>query len=81
MPVNRLMTQQEIADIAIKANELNKQGKREECETLLKQIPLPPFLAKFVKDHFKYFGEDFFEKYGFNLAEAEVEFGKDWLSR
>jgi len=81
MTQHRLMTQQEISDLALKAFELKDQGQHEECKRMLKQIPLPPYLAKFVKEHFEYFGEDFFEKYGFNTAEAEVEYGPDWLSR
>jgi len=75
------MTQHEKADIALKAFELKKQGKPEECEKMLKQIPLPSYLAMFAKNHIEYFGEDFFEKYGFNLAEVEAEHGSDWLTR
>ena len=81
MPQARMMTLEEQAEIGLKAFELKKQGKLEECERMLKQIPLQPFLAKFVKDHMEYFGEDFFEKYGWNLSEAEAEFGPDWLSK
>ena len=77
MPQARLMTMEEEVAIALKAFELKKQGRPEECERMLKQIPLQPYLAKFVKDHFEYFGEDFFVKYGFNLAEADAEFGPD----
>ena len=81
MPVSRPMTQKEKADLAIKAFELDKQGKPEESEKMLMQLPLPVFLAKFAKDHIEYFGTDFFEKYGFNMAEVEAELGSDWLSR
>jgi hypothetical protein len=81
MPQAQLMTMQEEAAIALKAFELKKQGKMEEYERTLKQLPLPPYLAKFVKEHFEYFGEDFFEKYGWNLAEANEEYGSDWLSK
>jgi len=81
MPQVQLMTLEEQAAITLKAHELKKQGKLDECKRMLKQIPLPPYLAKFVKDHFEYFGEDFFEKYGWNLSEAEAEFGPDWLTR
>ena len=77
MPQTRTMTQKEKADIALKALELKAQGKTEECERMLRQIPLPPYLAKFAKDHIEYFGDDFFEKYGWNLSEAEAEYGTD----
>jgi hypothetical protein len=81
MPQTRTMTMEEQNVIALKAFELKKQGKFEEYERMRKQIPLQPFLAKFVKDHMEYFGTDFFEKYGFNLSEAEAEYGTDWLTR
>jgi len=81
MPQARLMTLEEEAVIALKAFELKKQGKLEEYERMRKQIPLQPYLAKFVKEHFEYFGKDFFEKYGWNLSAAEVEYGHDWLTK
>ena len=67
--------------IGLKAFKLRDQGKPEECDRMLKQLPLPAYLAKFIKDHIQYFGEDFFEKYEYNLSEAEAEFGPDWLTR
>jgi len=81
MPVSQMMTQNEKCEIIYKADELDKQGKSEECIKMLKRIPLPAYMAKFIKDHMEYFGNDFFEKYGFNLAEAEAEYGTDWLTR
>ena len=76
------MTQKERAEIALQAFELEKQGKPEECERMLRQrLPLQPYLAKFVKDHIEYFGEDFFEENGFNLSDAEAVYGPDWLTR
>ena len=58
--------------------ELKKQGKLEEAEKLERQIPMPPWLAKFAKKHL---GSDYLIEYGWNLSEAEAEFGSDWLSR
>ena len=78
MPENRLMTQKEEADILLKAHELKKQGKLEEYERMRKQIPLQPYLAKFVKDHL---GSDFLLNLGWNLAEANAEYGPDWLNK
>jgi hypothetical protein len=77
----QLMSQEERAAIALKAFELRDKGKLEECELMLKQIPLQPYLAKFVKDHIEYFGKDFFEKYGWNLSEAETEYGPNWFTK
>jgi hypothetical protein len=73
-----IMTQEEEAAIIIKAVELKKQGKLEECERMMKQLPLPPYLAKFAKDHFE---EGFLTKYGWNLSAAEAEFGPGWLTK
>ena len=78
MPQTQLMTLEEQAAIALKAFELKDQGKPEECERMLKQIPLQPYLAKFAKD---YIGADFLIKYGWNLSEAEAEFGPGWLTQ
>ena len=78
MPQDRLMTQKEEADILLKAHELRKQGKLEEAERITKQAPLQPYLAKFVKDHF---GADFLLNLGWNLAEANAEYGPGWLNK
>ena len=74
----QLMTMQEEADILLKALELKKQGKLEESERVRKQIPLQPYLAKFVKEHL---GADFLLDLGWNLAEANAEYGPDWLTK
>ena len=78
MPQDRLMTMEEEADILLKAHELRKQGKLEEAERITKQAPLQPYLAKFVKDHF---GSDFLLSLGWNLAEANAEYGSGWLTK
>ena len=81
MTVSRLMTEQEKAEIILKVVELEKQGKFEEAKALDRQIPLAPHLAKFAKDYKEYLGEDFLTKFGFNLAEADAEFGPGWFDR
>jgi hypothetical protein len=73
----RTMTLEEESTIALKAFALKKQGKLEEYERIGKQIPLQPYLAKFVKEHL---GDDFLINLGWNLSEAEAEYGSDWLS-
>ena len=78
MPLKQVMSLQEEAAIMVKSIELKKQGKLEESEKLRKQIPLQPYLAKFAKEHF---GPDFLVKYGWNLKEAEAEFGSSWLTK
>jgi hypothetical protein len=39
---------------------------------------MPPYLAKVAK---KTMGADFLINGGWNLSEAEAEFGRDWLSK
>jgi hypothetical protein len=74
----RTMTLEEQTAITLKAFELKDQGKPEECEQMLKHIPLQPYLAKFAKEHF---GADFLLKYGWNLSEADAEYGPGWLTQ
>jgi hypothetical protein len=64
--------------IGVKAIELKKQGKFEEAMLLEKSIPLEPYLAKWAK---KRLGADFLINQGWNLSEAEAEYGSDWLTR
>jgi hypothetical protein len=64
--------------IGLKALELEKQGKFEEAERVRKQIPMLPYMAKFAK---KYLGAGFLIRYGWNLSEAEAEFGPNWLDQ
>ena len=78
MTQHRLLTLEEELAIARKAFALRDQGKLEEYKQMRKQIPLQPYLAKFAKDHF---GVDFLIDSGWNLAEAEAEFGSDWLTK
>jgi hypothetical protein len=74
----QLMTLEEEAAIALKAFELKDQGKLEEYERVRKQIPLQPYLVKFVKEHL---GAAFLINLGWNLSEVVAEYGSDWLSR
>jgi hypothetical protein len=39
---------------------------------------MPPYLAKIAKEKI---GSDFLINGGWNLSEAEAEFGKDWLTK
>ena len=71
------MTLDEKLTISIKAGELWKAGDKEGYSRLMRTAPMPPYLAKVAK---KTMGADFLIKGGFNLSEAEAEFGKDWLS-
>ena len=53
-------------------------GDREGYSCLTRSIPMPPNLAKVMKEKV---GVDFLINGGWNLSEAEAEFGSDWLSK
>ena len=78
MPQAQIISQEEETAILMKAHELKEQGKLEEYEKTMKQIPLPPYLAKYAK---KYFGAETLIKTGWNLSAAEAEFGPGWLTK
>jgi hypothetical protein len=72
------MTLDEKLAISNKAGALWEAGDEEGCIRLMKTAPLPPYLAKVYK---KTMGAEQLIKSGWNLSEAEAEFGPDWLSR
>ena len=72
------MTLDEKLAISNKALDLFEAGDREGYSRLTKSIPLPPYLAKVAKEKI---GVDFLINGGWNLSEAEAEFGPGWLSR
>ena len=71
------MTLDEKLDISRRAFELLDAGDREGYNRLMKTAPLPPYLAKVLKEKV---GTDFLINGGWNLSEAEAEFGQGWLS-
>jgi hypothetical protein len=73
---HRLMTEYEKVEVARAARKLKAEGKAEEAEALDRTIPMPAFFAKFWKEKM---GKDFLIKGGWNLAEAEAEYGHGWL--
>jgi hypothetical protein len=72
------MTIEEKLAISNKAFELLDAGDREGYSRLIRSAPMPPYLAKIAKDKM---GADFLINGGWNLSEAEAEFGADWLHR
>ena len=78
MPQTEMMTLREKLRLGVESIELKKQGKFEEAKRLNRQIPLAPYLAKFLKDHI---GVDGLLQGGWNLVEAEAEYGSNWLSK
>jgi hypothetical protein len=60
----------------IKVYDLEKAGKIEEAHALNLSIPLPPWLAKVLVE---VTSAEFVRNSGYNLSEAEAEFGPNWL--
>jgi hypothetical protein len=78
MPQAQTMTLDEKLAISNKAFRLMDAGDEEGGIRLMKTAPLPPYLAKVIKEKV---GADFLIKEGWNLSEAEAEFGIDWLTK
>ena len=72
------MSLDEKLDISLKAFELLDAGDREGYSRLMRTAPMPPYLAKVMKEKM---GVDYLINGGWNLSEAEAEFGSDWLNR
>ena len=72
------MTLDEKLAISNRACALAKVGDEEGYSRLTRSIPLPPYLAKIAKEKI---GVDFLINGGWNLSEAEAEFGTDWLNK
>ena len=77
MPNGQTMTLDEKLARSNKALDLLDAGDREGYSRLIRTAPLPPYLAKVFKEKV---GADFLIDGGFNLSEAEAEFGRDWLT-
>ena len=73
-----IMTLEEKTAIGLKAIEQKKLGNLEEYERLMKQIPVAPYLAMIIKNNF---GADNLLKAGWDLSEADAEYGPDWLNQ
>jgi hypothetical protein len=77
MPKTETMTLDEKLSISNRAFNLLDAGDREGCINLMKTAPLPSYIAKVIKEKV---GSDFLINSGWNLSEAEEEFGQNWLS-
>ena len=71
------MTLDEKLAVACKAAALDDAGDKGGSMRLSKTMPMPPYLAKVIKDKL---GLDVLLQLGWNMAEVEAEFGVNWLS-
>jgi len=76
MPQAQTMTLDEKLAISIKSAELREAGDEEGAIRLMKTAPIPPYIAKVIKEKA---GAQFLA--GWNLSEAEIEFGPGWLNK
>jgi hypothetical protein len=72
------MTLDEKLAIGCKAAELRKAGDEEGASRLIRSMPMPPYLAKIYKEKV---GVKQLIESGWNLSEAEAEFGSNWLNK
>ena len=63
--------------ISHRAIALKQAGDREGYSRTLRTMPLPPYLAKVIKEKV---GLDSLLSLGWNLSEVEAEYGKDWIT-
>jgi hypothetical protein len=78
MANGQLMTLDEKFAIGHEALALKQAGDIEGYERLMRTMPMPHYLAKVYKDKL---GLDVLLSLGWNLSEAEAEYGSDWLLR
>ena len=71
------MTLDEKLAISNRALDLYDAGDEEGFSRLIRTAPMPPYLAKVMKEKM---GANFLIDGGYNLSEAELEFGSNWLS-
>ena len=76
MPQIETMSLDEKLAISNKALDLLDAGDREGYSRLMKTAPLPPYLAKVIKEKV---GLDCLLNLGWNLSEVEAEYGYNWL--
>jgi len=75
MPQGQTMTIEEKLAISNKACLLWEAGDKEGASRLTRSIPMPPYLAKMYKEKV---GLRPLIESGWNLSEAEAEFGPDF---
>jgi len=78
MPQAQTMTLDEKLALSGKLLELSEAGDEEGVSRLIRSMPMPPYLAKIYKE--KVGAKQLIES-GWNLAEAEAEFGPNWLDK
>jgi len=77
MPAIETMTIGEKLEISRRAFGRLEAGDSGGYSRIMRTAPMPSYLAKIMKERM---GADFLIQGGWNLSEADAEFGPDWLS-
>lgn len=72
------LTHDERLEILQEFHKALKVGDDEQASAIIRKIPLAPPVAMATKE---VFGVDFLKNLGFDLSEAEAEYGKNWLNQ
>jgi len=75
---HKSMTLDEKLAIACQAAKLREAGDREGYLRIMKTAPMPPYIAKVIKEKV---GLDYLLTSGWNLSEVVEKYGSDWLSK
>jgi hypothetical protein len=78
MPQAQTMTLDEILSHSGELVELREAGNTEGISRLIRSFPMPPYLAKIYKEKV---GVKPLIESGWNLSEAEAQFGTGWLNK
>jgi len=78
MPQSQTMTLDEKLALSDKVATLWQSGDKEGFSRLIRSMPMPPYLAKIYKEKV---GVKQLIESGWNLSEAEAEFGPGWLDK
>jgi hypothetical protein len=73
------MTLHEKLAIGAECARLEREGKEEEANELEKTRPMPAYMARILMEKVDW-GKDFLQTCGWNMAEVEEKYGKDWLN-
>jgi hypothetical protein len=72
------MTREQALDILNAINEATGRKDYAEAARLSRLFPLAPHLAKAVKDMY---GKDYLLSLGYDLSEADAEYGAGWIDQ
>lgn len=73
---NVLMTLEEKWELLDAIEKAEDDGNKAEAGRLMRELPLAPGLAQIAKDMY---GKEYLVSRGYNLSEANKEFGDGWL--